>query len=512
MSADFEAPEARQLVQTIAFLSERGHFGYAGLDSGYRAIWRYGGLASWIPLRANVCQHTDLFFGLEKELLDLQDEHGDCMTLPRVGIPSGGDDGAKISVETFWDDRASVYHVVVHRLVAESEVELELLKQIRARRLAEENFQSTTERLARKQMLLDIIMEHLPVAAAIFDDRRRYLFATRRWAHDFQLACEPLLGQDFLRAGPAVPDSEKRRFEASLAGLASRPEIDTLTAGADVMPGYRWTHKGWTHPEDARGGVLTTVEDMSGILAENRRLASANEQLRAANQQLARFASIISHDLNAPLRSLLGLVEGIEAAGPATDESALPSRIRDHVERMKNMLDGMHDYLQVLCFGPAARPVNVAALVREIVGTLPDGEAFGLELSLKAEEITLNAGVLDLVLRNLLDNAVKHHDRACGCLSVSLDEDEDTWLMAVEDDGPGIPLREQGAFREGRFWSALPECKGGGGKGLPIVRRAIDGIGGTIDVQSDPSRKRGTKFIIRWPKKPSYSADITQTG
>lgn len=486
MNAGFNPSEAGRLIKTIAFLCERGNFGYAGLDDAYRAIWRYGDLADWIPLGANVCQATHLFFGLEKELLDLQDEHGGCVTLPRVGIPTAGEEGSKISVETLWDDRALVYHVVVHRLVAESEVELELLKQIRARRLAEENFQTTREKLARKQMLLDIMMEHLPVAAAIFDERRRYLFATRRWAHDFKTECEPLIGQDVCEAGPAIPDGEKQRLEASLAGLIP---------GVGVQQGQRWTHKGWRHPEGEQGGVLTTVEDVADLAANSRKLEAANEQLRAANRQIAQFAAIITHDLNAPLRSLLTAVEEVEMANPVAAGNGSAASVRDLVERMRNILDGMHDYLQVLCFAPVTRPLNIAGLVREIVAALPHRGVFELKFALKTEEITVNAGLLDLVLRNLLDNAIKHHDRICGELRISLDEAENAWLICIEDDGPGITCGENGAR------PARRETQGG--KGLLIIKRALDAIGGAIDIHSDPPRRRGTKFVIRWPKSPS---------
>lgn len=498
MTADFDLIRTTPLIRTVDFLCDRGNFGYAELDDNYRAIWRHGELASWIPLGTNVCHHTDLFFGLEKELLDLQDEHGHCITLPRVGIPGVEDRADKISVEIYWDDQAAIYHVVIHRLVAESEVELELLKQIRARRLAEENFQTTRETLARKQMLLDIIMEYLPVSAAIFNRDKRFLFVTRRWARDFRIECEPLQGQQLIEACPEVPDGQQQLFEKTMAGLTTAPQIDLLDSGAPGVPGHRWTHKLWKHPEDDTGGALTTVEDVSELARQNHDLGLANDQLRAANRQLAHFASIIAHDLSGPLRSLKAILGGDNEQQSQTG-TAIASSLQAHIDRMQAILAGMDDYMQALCFEPVTKPVNIEQLVRKIIDTLPGGNAFEVTFSLDVGALSVNPGVLDLVLRNLVENSIKHHDREWGHLKIAVRDMDEAWLISLDDDGPGFSTSCQQVLREGRVDDVAAD--GPGGKGLPIVMRALSGIGGTIRIESDPSKVRGTRFLVYWPKQ-----------
>lgn len=496
VNAACETAEAgSQMLDTVAFLCGRGAFGYAALDTDYRALWRYGDLAGWIPLGVNICGHTHLFFGLEKDLLDLQDEDGACMTLPRVGIPSSGQDSSKISVETFWDDRASVYHVVIHRLVAESEVELELLKQIRARRLAEDNFQLTRETLARKQMLLDVVMDHLPVAAAVFDDKRRYLFATRHWARHFRMECEPFIGKPLAQAGPAFSGPEQARFEAGMVGHSLGEMAGEREPGAaEGDGGHRWRHKGWAYPEEAQNGVLSVVEDVSDIAADNIRLRRLNERLLSSNRQLAGFASVMAHDMRAPLRALWAVLDR-EARPEAGAEERIAAVVR-HVGRLSAMLHGMDDYLKALCFEPVLRPVKLRSLAETILAALPNGASFSLDLRLCREEIDINPGMLDLVLRNLLDNAVKHHDRGGGRLVVSLDEDETGWRIGVEDDGPGLPAPDA-AFLNGH---AARGEGAGPGLGLQIVKRAVEGVGGTVQAFSTMPAHRGTKVDVRWPK------------
>jgi len=502
MSADFDGPDGTSLLRTIEFLCGQGNFGYAGLDSHYRCSWRHGKLAGWIPLGADICRHTDLFFGLEKQLLDLQDEHGSCLTLPRVGVRTTDDEASKISVEVFWGDPAGAYHLIVHRLLAESEVELELLKQIRARRLAEENFQNTRQALVHRQTLLEIIMETLPVATAIFDEKRRYLFATRRWGEAFHLDCEPLIGQDAFAFLSAFPERQRQLFEATLEGLTTKPRIDRSGADDGDTHRYRWTHRMWRDAEEGRGGgVLVAAEDLTDPLDKVEALERENAQLRASCDQLAQFAAIMTHDLNAPLRSLLSAVDEPALPSEPCSERSLRAAVRDHVARVQTILAGMQDYAEALCLQPAAKPVNIRRLVSDILATLPGASSRTVTYALETEEITASPGLLDLVLRNLLENAIKHHDRADGRLMLSCETNEDAWRICIEDDGPGLPPRQRDAILNGERPNDIDAATAAGsGLGLSIVVRALQGIKGSLKIESEPQQFRGTRVIIRWPR------------
>lgn len=499
MNANFSAPDAQNIIRTVGFLCEYGYFGYAGLDERFCGIWRHGELTSWVPLGASVCQNADLFFGLEKELLDLQDAHGACLTLPRVGIPTDDDKTAKMSVEIYWDDVNSVYHVLAHKLVSESEVELELLKQIRARRLAEENFQSTRNSLERKEMLLDIMMDHLPIAAAIFDDKRQYLFATRRWSQNFGVECEPIIGQDCFEAGGAFPEEEKQILAASLAGLTPNAEARRPHMGAANDIHHRWTHQCWKNADGSRGGVLTAVEDLRDVVNSNIELQHENSSLRAINRELARLASILTHDLNAPFRSLQDFIEAPLRSGMEPVTAEFRQRIQDHIERMRAILDGIHDYCQVLCYEPSVTSVDVRSLVNAILNTLPKKDAFAVTFDLDTETVETNGSLLDLVLRNILDNAIKHHDRDSGSLHISLKDEGEFWKISIEDDGPGIALTQMEKL-SGSMSSRSAIERDSPGMGLSIIRRVLEGIRGRVSVFSDTERSRGTQFNVYWPK------------
>jgi signal transduction histidine kinase len=115
--------------------------------------------------------------------------------------------------------------------------------------------------------------------------------------------------------------------------------------------------------------------------------------------------------------------------------------------------------------------------------------------------MTTLAALLDLVLRNLIDNAISHHDKDTGTISIAIAEDDESLNISVTDDGPGIPPQHQTAiFLPFRTLAAADTNPVSSGMGLAIVSRALSTVGGSIDVVSDAPKTRGTSFRIRWPK------------
>ncbi len=107
---------------------------------------------------------------------------------------------------------------------------------------------------------------------------------------------------------------------------------------------------------------------------------------------------------------------------------------------------------------------------------------------------------LDVVLRNLLDNAVKHHDDPGGRITVAALETGAFWTFSVTDDGPGIPASwHKAIFLPFRRVSESHATEGAG-IGLALIKRTVEHVGGSVTVTSDAPARRGTTFSVRWPK------------
>jgi signal transduction histidine kinase len=234
-------------------------------------------------------------------------------------------------------------------------------------------------------------------------------------------------------------------------------------------------------------------------LAKSQELARANAELRVLNDNLEQFAAIVTHDLKAPMRAVRYLVDEIETAiGDSEAETAHEklNELRRQSTRLSSMLTALLHYSSTGLSKRSLETVDTLALVKDVVHSLPHR---GLEVDIAGDWPTLDTLVapLDLTLRNLIDNAVKHHDRDTGSLRIVCADAGSAIDITLEDDGPGIAPEHHASI----FLPFRTLASSGEGMGLAIVQKMIDVAGGNITLTSNPPERRGTTFRIRWPKQ-----------
>jgi signal transduction histidine kinase len=242
-----------------------------------------------------------------------------------------------------------------------------------------------------------------------------------------------------------------------------------------------------------RGRLMAEAE----AAAKSQALARTNAELKIANSNLEQFATIATHDLKAPMRALGYLADEIEKAIAAGDTETARQRLaelRGQSGRVSSMLSALLHYSSA-GRTDAVESVDVPALIDEIVRSLPRGT---LEVRLQGgwPRIETLAAPLALTLRNLIDNAIKHHDRSRGELLITCADAGKDLQITLADDGPGIAPEHHASM----FLPFRTLGNGGDGMGLAIVQKMLDAVGGSIMLESDPAQRRGTTFKIRWPK------------
>ncbi|MCB1004166.1 MAG: HAMP domain-containing histidine kinase, partial [Acidimicrobiales bacterium] len=225
-------------------------------------------------------------------------------------------------------------------------------------------------------------------------------------------------------------------------------------------------------------------------------------ELERSNQELGQFAHVASHDLKSPLRDIAHLAEWIDE-----DLEDAPESVRDDLRTLRQRTQRMDRLLtDLLAYARAGRrPGRVVEFVVceaieaaiELV-PLPPGFSVETEGELDARLRTPRTP-LETVLRNLVANAVKHHDRDAGTIAIRVDPaGADRLRFTVCDDGPGIPQQYHDKLFE-MFETLRPRDEvEGSGVGLALCRRLVEAMGGTIGVESGDSR--GSTFAFTWPR------------
>jgi two-component system, LuxR family, sensor kinase FixL len=242
------------------------------------------------------------------------------------------------------------------------------------------------------------------------------------------------------------------------------------------------------------------VRDISQRKAAEEQIRRYATELERSNRELNDFAYSASHDLRSPLRAVAQIASWI-AEDHATELSEEVRNDLDlmqrRVQRMQALLDDMLEYARVGRSDGDLSHVDCEELAREIVESLPLPPGFTITVEPLPTLLT-HRTPLHQVLRNLISNAVKHHNRPDGRVEILARDHGDHIEFIVQDDGPGIAqdYHDQ-IFR--MFTTLKPrDSVEGSGMGLALVKKIVEGRGGTITLES--AEGRGAKFRFTWPR------------
>lgn len=225
-------------------------------------------------------------------------------------------------------------------------------------------------------------------------------------------------------------------------------------------------------------------------------ILNKNDQLQKANAELDRFVYSASHDLKAPLSSLLGL---IEVAKHDQKETILYlGMMKTKIHDMENFIKEIISYSRNARMDIKKQPVNLKKAVSEITEALifsVDGPDIQIE-NMVSDDLILNTDLmrLKIVLTNLIDNSLKYCDerKEKPFVRIEAREQHDAKVIVVKDNGVGIDqLYIDKIFN--MFYRASEKSKGSG-LGLYIVKETLNKINGTIQVES--TLGRGTTFVV----------------
>jgi PAS domain S-box-containing protein len=280
---------------------------------------------------------------------------------------------------------------------------------------------------------------------------------------------------------------------------AGEPSVDFQNRYLAKDGTWRWIS--WRAAPLAGLGLIYAIgRDITLDRETQTLLTRRTEALARSNADLEQFAYTASHDLRAPLRGIRNLTGWIaeEAASGHTEKlTEHLAQMRQRVDRMDSLIEDLLRYYRAGYETNDVETVDTGEVVAGIATLLGAAERFAIRVEGTLPVFETARAPLELVLRNLIGNAIKHHDLEKGTVTVSARRVNDRHVFAVGDDGPGIPAAERekvfGMFHR----LAAKDAAGGSGMGLALVRRIVERYGGKVRVEPGPAR--GTTIVFSWP-------------
>ena len=356
-----------------------------------------------------------------------------------------------------------------------------------------------------------------------FLDGPRHVFTRVNEAYRALIGGRNVLG---LPVREALPELEEQGFVARLdeayrsgeayRGIGARVRL----RGPDGELRDHFVDVVYQPIRDERGEVSGVFVQGSEVTDREKALAAAREAQRLAEEASRlkdEFLATVSHELRTPLNAMLGWL-GLFRSGRLSEEER--ERALDTIDRnARSQLRLVEDLLDFGSIVSGRLRMRLDALdpremiVAAVDTVRPAAASKGIDLELDLDEriqVLGDSQRLQQVVWNLLSNAVKFTPRG-GHVRIVLKRDADSALIAVSDDGPGIPDDfKPHAFERFRQEDAdITRHAGGLGLGLAIARHLVELHGGTIHVGDAP--EGGALFEVRVPLVPD-EAMVTPIG
>ncbi|MCU0887834.1 MAG: ATP-binding protein [Rubritepida sp.] len=347
-------------------------------------------------------------------------------------------------------------------------------------------------------------VEALPEAFVLWDADDRLVTCNGRFRALFPLNPGAAFRPGMSRAAAAAALQPAARLGDGASPFALRAEP------ADAPPQeLNRADGGWLLAAERQlpgGGRVGLYRDASALRRANAALAEARDAAQAATAARSRLLSHLSHELRAPLTSLLQLADqlGREASlaeGPRRQAVMVGAAARHLLALANEVLD--FGALEAASLTLKPEEVALPALLEDAVAIAsPMAETRRVRLAVRMDDLppraVLDAGRLRQVLLNLLTNAVKFTPEGSE-VRLEASRVEDRLRLVVTDQGPGVPSSERDRlFRD--FSRLRPEAGEGTGLGLAISARLVALMGG--EIRYDAAADSGARFRVELPFVP----------
>lgn len=347
----------------------------------------------------------------------------------------------------------------------------------------------------RNELLFDQLFDNSPLGLVLLDEKHNVVQVNHGFERIFEYTQEELVGKKLNDL--IVSDGEAK--EAL--------DINMLTARGEVghLESVRINKHGERIPVIIYG-VPVSFEDQTigiyGIYVDITERIRIENELKIRNDELDNFVYKVSHDLRAPLSSVLGLVNLAKLEKSADNLKEYVDMIENRIKLLDGFINDVLSHSKNLKLEVEISEVNLEQIIEKCftdLSYLPFAGKVDVRLNIENTGFFSDRWRVNEIFRNLISNAIKYVDpsKEHSFVSVYVKVTEKYAEILIEDNGIGIS--EDTLPRIFEMFYRATEFAEGSGIGLYIVKNAVQKLGGTIKIDSED--RIGTGFKIRLPNQ-----------
>jgi signal transduction histidine kinase len=231
-------------------------------------------------------------------------------------------------------------------------------------------------------------------------------------------------------------------------------------------------------------------------------LEASNKELTKSNQELDKFVYSVSHDLRAPLTSMLGIIEISEDCTEDTYVRKNLSLLKSSINKLDTFIGDILNYSRNSRLEVIKEEINFQEMLNDVISNLKYMNCRNRMLDINVD-VTHNSNFIsdrhrvNIILNNLISNAIRYQNikETNPFVNIKVSVVNDGASIMIKDNGIGIKKE----FHERIFnmFYRVSKKSEGSGLGLYIVKETINKLSGTIEVESE--LEMGTTFNIFLP-------------
>ncbi|TAF74113.1 MAG: PAS domain S-box protein [Bacteroidetes bacterium] len=363
--------------------------------------------------------------------------------------------------------------------------------------------------LFKNQKLTDLIAEISPIQIWIHDIKNQKIDYANKAFYNI-VGYTP---EEVITLGPAYFDlsiypDDIPLMQSLIEKIYDMQDDDTLNFQHRVIDKSKNVH--WQEfrirvfERDAKGNVIKIIGnsiDITETKETESKLIDTNKELKQINEELDAFVYRASHDLRAPLTSVLGLLNLTQIENKDPETVAYVPLMQKSIERLLDVINDLINFSKNSRLEISSEKIDFVALTKDVFNEFLYLEnASHIELIIEKNidfDFYSDYMRLYLLFNNLISNAIKYHDfsKQKQYIKISIESNNQNAKITVQDNGLGIA--DEYKDRIFNMFFRANAASTGSGLGLYIVKGILEKLKGSINMES--KRSEGTSFIVEIP-------------